>query len=94
MRIENPGVLRACQILQSGRQINPHRRHRPLHTLLVLLQIILGAVAFAHAQYANRPLRPRQLSGLYQSIQGLGRTDNRGHAGGVVVRALLEQMAQ
>ena len=94
MRVENPGIFRASQILKSSRRVDAHRRDRSLHPVLVVLQVIHGAVALTHSQHANRPLRPRQPPALDQTVQRLGRSDDRRDAGRIVVRALLEQVSE
>ena len=90
VRIHDPGMFGARQVIEPGRRVDTHRGHGSLGAVHVVFEVIVGAVALAHPQHPDRTLGPRQFALLDEPVNRPGRMDDRRHAGGIVVRALLE----
>jgi hypothetical protein len=69
-------------------------RSFPLDAILVSIQVAERAVALAHGEDADRPLRPGQLAFLDQAVERGGGFEDGGEPGGVVACTGLEDVTQ
>ena len=89
MGIQVEGVFGSSQMIKAGWSIEAQGRHGVAGPIRIGGKVMHRSIKLTHGQNADAPLWPRQFSGTDEPIQSCQRLHHGGHAGGIVVGALL-----